>query len=238
MLTTSLASPFVPAARAVSPALEWSFAPVVGTLTSPFGWRIDPFNGNRHFHYGIDLAAPYGTPIYAAQAGIVTYSGPFAGYGNVVAIYHGGTLFTLYGHTSHYFVQRGDRVRRGQLIAAIGSTGRSTGPHLHFEVHDNHTYVNPIQYLSALMHAGYSPLAHQAGTLYTDPGTYDGGTIVARLGKQHAASTRIASDDDDQGVTPALPAIINISRNVWHPRPVAGKTMEVVSGTQLKTIRF
>jgi murein DD-endopeptidase MepM/ murein hydrolase activator NlpD len=131
-------------------AQELHFAPVNGQLTSPFGWRSDPMNGGSRFHGGIDIAAASGLPIHATQDGTVVYSGYYGGYGNVVVLSHGNSLYTLYGHASQRLVSPGDTISRGQVIALVGSTGRSTGPHLHFEVHYNRQYVNPINYLSYL----------------------------------------------------------------------------------------
>lgn len=129
---------------------EYHFSPVSGRLSSQFGWRADPMHGGSRFHSGIDIAAPHGAPILAPQAGVVMYSGPYKGYGNVVVLHHGQNLYTLYGHASRLLVNAGDTVRFGQTIAQVGSTGRSTGPHLHFEVHYNRQYVNPLAYLAML----------------------------------------------------------------------------------------
>lgn len=115
--------------------------------SSPFGWRIHPILGYRRFHAGLDFAASYGSTIRAADAGIVIFAGWYGGYGRAVIINHGGGLTTLYGHTSEIFVSEGQRVDRGQAIAAVGSTGFSTGPHLHFEVRRDGSPVNPADYL-------------------------------------------------------------------------------------------
>jgi len=115
--------------------------------SSPFGWRIHPILGYKRFHAGLDFAASYGSTIRAANAGIVIFAGWYGGYGRAVIINHGGGLTTLYGHTSEIFVSEGQRVERGQAIAAVGSTGFSTGPHLHFEVRRDGSPVNPADYL-------------------------------------------------------------------------------------------
>lgn len=125
-----------------------AYAPVSGQLSSGFGWRTDPINGSNRFHAGVDIAAPSGTPIYAPQNAKVAYSGTYKGYGNVVVLDHGYGLYTLYGHTSTYYVRAGEFISQGQVIAAVGTSGRSTGPHLHFEVHQNGQYVNPLSYLA------------------------------------------------------------------------------------------
>lgn len=115
--------------------------------SSPFGWRIHPILGYRRFHAGLDFAASYGSTIRAADAGIVIFAGWYGGYGRAVIIDHGQGITTLYGHTSELYVDEGQQVKRGQAIAAVGSTGLSTGPHLHFEVRRHGTPINPADYL-------------------------------------------------------------------------------------------
>lgn len=121
--------------------------PASGRLSSGFGMRTHPISGRRKLHAGIDIAAPTGTPIYAAAPGVVISSGWRGGYGNAVVIDHGGGLSTLYGHCSRLLVKSGQRVTQGQRIALIGSTGYSTGPHLHFETRVNGKPVNPLSRL-------------------------------------------------------------------------------------------
>jgi murein DD-endopeptidase MepM/ murein hydrolase activator NlpD len=108
--------------------------PVDGILTSGFGWRVHPITGQRRFHAGVDLAVPTGTPVRAAAHGVVTAAGWRGGYGLAVVIDHGAGLTTLYAHLSEIGVPPGAHVTAGQVIGAVGSTGASTGPHLHFEV--------------------------------------------------------------------------------------------------------
>jgi murein DD-endopeptidase MepM/ murein hydrolase activator NlpD len=108
--------------------------PVTGTITSPFGWRSNPFGGGPEFHQGLDIAAPMGTTVTAAAAGTVIMAQWYGGYGNYILIDHGGGYSTGYGHLSAIYVSVGQSVQRGQAIGAVGSTGQSTGPHLHFEV--------------------------------------------------------------------------------------------------------
>lgn len=125
-------------------ALAW---PITGTITSPFGWRHNPFGGSNEFHQGLDIAAAYGTTVTAAAAGTVIQAGWYGGYGNYILIDHGGGMSTGYGHLSRIFVSNGQEVQRGQAIGAEGSTGASTGPHLHFEVRISGKPVDPIGYL-------------------------------------------------------------------------------------------
>ncbi|HLY02328.1 MAG TPA: peptidoglycan DD-metalloendopeptidase family protein [Candidatus Cybelea sp.] len=108
--------------------------PVTGTITSPFGWRSNPFGGAPEFHQGLDIAAPSGTTVTAAAGGTVIMAQWYGGYGNYILIDHGGGYSTGYGHLSAIYVSNGQSVQRGQAIGAVGSTGQSTGPHLHFEV--------------------------------------------------------------------------------------------------------
>lgn len=115
--------------------------------SSPFGWRIHPILGYRRFHAGLDFAASYGSTIRTADSGTVIFAGWYGGYGKAVIIDHGNGITTLYGHTSELLVSEGQGVQRGQAIAAVGSTGLSTGPHLHFEVRRNGTPVDPASYL-------------------------------------------------------------------------------------------
>jgi murein DD-endopeptidase MepM/ murein hydrolase activator NlpD len=122
--------------------------PVDGTLEGGFGGRRNPFGGPGYeFHTGQDIEAPMGTPVIAGARGQVSFVGWQNGYGQLVVIDHGGGLSTRYGHLSHIDVELGQSVSRGQLIGKVGSTGRSTGPHLHYEVRINDQAVNPLQYL-------------------------------------------------------------------------------------------
>ncbi|WP_414574600.1 murein hydrolase activator EnvC family protein [Anabaena sp. CCY 9402-a] len=115
--------------------------------SSSFGWRVHPILGYRRFHAGLDFAASYGSTIRAADSGMVIFAGWYGGYGKTVIIDHGRGITTLYGHSSELYVTEGQTVQRGQAIASVGSTGLSTGPHLHFEVRRNGTPVNPADYL-------------------------------------------------------------------------------------------
>ena len=126
-----------------SGALAW---PVAGPITSPFGWRVHPIFHVRKLHTGIDIGAGYGVPIHAADGGRVIYATWMSGYGNTVVIDHGGGISTLYAHQSSFAVG-GGLVSKGQVIGYVGSTGYSTGPHLHFEVRVNGNPVDPLGYL-------------------------------------------------------------------------------------------
>ena len=121
--------------------------PVSGEITSPFGWRTHPIFGNQRYHSGIDIAAEYGTPICAAQSGVVITAGWIDGYGNTIMIDHGGGIVSLYGHNQSLAVNVGQSVNQGQVVAYCGSTGNSTGPHCHFEVRLNGDSVDPNNYL-------------------------------------------------------------------------------------------
>jgi murein DD-endopeptidase MepM/ murein hydrolase activator NlpD len=119
--------------------------PATGVVSSGFGFRADPFTGESKFHKGLDIAAPLGSPIKAAAAGKVVFSGWTDGYGNLVTVDHGDGITTRYAHTAANLVNPGDEVAAGQEIALVGSTGRSTAPHLHFEVHKNGQAIDPMQ---------------------------------------------------------------------------------------------
>jgi murein DD-endopeptidase MepM/ murein hydrolase activator NlpD len=128
-----------------------------GFVGSGFGSRLDPFTGQIAMHAGLDFAAPPGTPILAAAGGVVSAAEFNTAYGNMVVIDHGNGVQTVYAHASRLEVRAGDIVRRGQQVARVGSTGRSTGAHLHFEVHVNGIPQNPARFLSR--QSGDSPLA-------------------------------------------------------------------------------
>jgi murein DD-endopeptidase MepM/ murein hydrolase activator NlpD len=118
-------------------------------LSSPFGYRIHPITGAKKLHAGMDMAAPKGTSVYAAETGVVIVAQSWSGYGNCIIIDHGGGLWTLYGHLMNggILVKKGETVKRGEKIGMVGSTGQSTGNHLHFEVRKNSEPVNPAPYL-------------------------------------------------------------------------------------------
>jgi len=121
--------------------------PLSGPITSEFGWRTHPIFGRQIFHSGLDIAGDYGDPILAADGGVVINAGWISGYGNAVIIDHGNGINTLYGHCQSLNVSEGQTVSQGQVIAYVGSTGNSTGPHCHFEVDLNGKAVSPYDYL-------------------------------------------------------------------------------------------
>ena len=121
--------------------------PCLGEVTSGFGWRMHPVLGYERFHSGLDIGADYGTTIHAADRGTVIFAGWYGGYGNAVIIDHGGNITTLYAHTSELYVVEGQNIQRGQAIASVGSTGLSTGPHLHFEVRRDGEPTDPTAFL-------------------------------------------------------------------------------------------
>ncbi len=124
-----------------------SIRPADGWISSPFGKRTSPFTGLRTFHSGLDIANQKGTPIVAPADGVVTFTGKKENMGNVVVIDHGHGIVTRYAHLSKALKKRGDKVKRGGLIAKMGNSGRSTGPHLHYEVRLNGVPVNPEKYI-------------------------------------------------------------------------------------------
>jgi len=132
--------------------------PVEGQVTGSFGERIDPFNGEGAFHSGVDIGSSYGHPIVAPADGVVTVTDTMGGYGKTIMIDHGNGISTRYGHLSGFAVTAGQKVQRGDLIGYVGESGRSTGPHLHYEVRINDTPVNPYKYLRmTLAHSGGFP---------------------------------------------------------------------------------
>lgn len=173
-----------------------------GFVGSAYGMRTDPFTGQLAMHAGLDFAAPTGTPIFAAAGGVVASAEKHPVYGNTVVIDHGNDLSTLYAHASKILVKAGDIVRRGQKVAEVGTTGRSTGPHLHFEVHVKGQPQNPSKFLAA--QKGTSPLAGIGGP---QPATKQ----VARRSEAVATSAapraaRALAEEPSAGEAPA-PAV-------------------------------
>ena len=124
-----------------------SIWPVAGRLLGGFGSRIDPFSGEGAFHTGVDISSPTGTPVHVAADGVVTFAQIEGGYGRLVIVEHGGGLKTYYAHLSRFSVIAGQEVRRGEEVGRVGSSGKVTAPHLHYEVRNGGTPVNPYPYL-------------------------------------------------------------------------------------------
>lgn len=139
MMNRNLAAEVIPAGRPINR----------GWLSSYYGKRADPFTGRRAHHGGIDFAGKLGSDVVAVAAGVVTYAGKRSGYGNLVEINHGKGYATRYGHNSEINIKVGETVKKGQVVAKMGTSGRSTGPHVHFEVLYNGRAVNPIKYINA-----------------------------------------------------------------------------------------
>ncbi len=148
----SLASMIARTTKGSSVNVKTGFiSPVNGRITSPFGWRTHPIFKSRIYHTGVDIGVPYGTPIKAANSGKVIFTGWYGGYGKVVIIDHGNCTgaptTTLYAHMSQIKTAKGENVSRGQVVGLVGTTGYSTGPHLHFEVRINGKPHNPLSYI-------------------------------------------------------------------------------------------
>jgi murein DD-endopeptidase MepM/ murein hydrolase activator NlpD len=123
--------------------------PVLGHITDSFGERLDPFSGEGAFHTGVDVATDYGAPVHATADGIITSAGDHAGYGRLVVIDHGFGISTWYAHLSAFSAVAGARIKRGEVIGYTGISGRSTGPHVHYEVRMNNAPVNPWRYMKS-----------------------------------------------------------------------------------------
>jgi murein DD-endopeptidase MepM/ murein hydrolase activator NlpD len=141
----SLGNRFARRMGAASPPSLW---PVDGRLMGAYGHRSDPFSGEGEFHTGVDISAPTGTPVRATADGLVVRSEWAGGYGRLIVIDHGGGIQTYYAHLSRFFASTGQEVRRGDVVGYVGSTGRVTAPHLHYEVRRNDTPMNPYPYLA------------------------------------------------------------------------------------------
>jgi murein DD-endopeptidase MepM/ murein hydrolase activator NlpD len=125
-----------------------SLLPIAGWMSSPYGYRRNPYDGSFKLHAGVDLAADPGTPVKAPAPATVVFSGYREGYGKVIVLNHGYGISTLFAHLSKFFVNAGEQVRRGEVISEVGSTGHSTGPHLHYEVRKNGIPVNPTTFFT------------------------------------------------------------------------------------------
>jgi murein DD-endopeptidase MepM/ murein hydrolase activator NlpD len=134
-----------------------SIWPVDGRVIGPFGQRTDPFSGEGAFHKGVDISSPTGTPVRVTADGIVIFTEFESGYGRVVKVDHGGGLVTYYAHLSRSYVHPGQDLRRGDLVGEVGTTGRVTAPHLHYEVRTHGTPINPYPYLLSRVEAYQTP---------------------------------------------------------------------------------
>jgi murein DD-endopeptidase MepM/ murein hydrolase activator NlpD len=157
-LTGAVAAGLQQATHPLASLSDWTRAadtpslwPVEGRLTSNFGERVDPFNGEGAFHSGLDISVPYGTPVHAAADGVVSGAEFMNGYGRLITIDHGHGIATRYGHLSGFAISPGQHVRRGQVIGYVGTTGRVTSPHLHYEVRIQSVPVDPHKYLRTTM---------------------------------------------------------------------------------------
>jgi len=137
----------MPAMSFADSAYTPSIWPVMGHITDSFGERLDPFNGEGAFHTGVDVASDYGAPVHATADGIVTIAENHAGYGRLVVVDHGFGITTWYAHLSSFSAVPGTRIKRGEVIGYTGISGRSTGPHVHYEVRVNNAPVNPWRYM-------------------------------------------------------------------------------------------
>lgn len=143
LITGQTSAPYVPIPRSAGAFIY----PVNGPVTSAFGYRIHPITGTTRLHTGMDFGVGYGVPVHAADNGVVIHAGWYGGYGNCVIIDHGGGFTTLYAHASALCVSYGQTVKQGQVVSKVGSTGFSTGPHLHFEVRYNGVPIDPMSRL-------------------------------------------------------------------------------------------
>jgi len=181
------------------------FAPVAGRITSTFGMRRHPILGYKRMHGGVDFGARWGTPIHAASSGVVSYAGRHGGHGNFVRLEHGGGLGTGYAHMSRIAVSPGTRVQAGQVIGYVGSTGLSTGPHLHFEAYRNGQKINPLSLrFAARATVDKQELAAFKARLAELKAVAPGAALVS-LAPSHAAVQEPAREIDrvDDGLSPA-----------------------------------
>jgi len=128
---------------------KYSFVwPVNGKISSPYGWRIDPFTKKKAFHKGLDIAVPFGSPVYSADDGKVFFCDWAEGYGKLIIIKHRNGSLSYYGHLEKFLIKHGEFINKGKIIALSGNSGRSSGPHLHFEIRIKDRCVNPFLYLN------------------------------------------------------------------------------------------
>ena len=159
----------LPQAQLSALGIAPSLWPVVGEITGHFGERLDPFSGEGAFHAGLDIASHYGDAVRATADGTIEEADKRSGYGDLVVIDHGFGVTTWYGHLSGFNMQAGMRVKRGDIIGFEGNSGRSTGPHVHYEVRINNTPVNPWRYLRDV-NPNAAPIVAAAATARTTVG--------------------------------------------------------------------
>jgi murein DD-endopeptidase MepM/ murein hydrolase activator NlpD len=198
----------------------WPMAqPSEGMITSPFGWRIHPIFGTREFHTGLDIANRAGTPVRAAESGMVRFVGWMGGYGRLVVVTHANGLETSYSHLSAMLVALGQRVARGQVLGRMGSTGWSTGPHLFFEVRRNGMAVDPTPFLQGVRVAGAAPAAPPApSTRHSRAAAPDSAVagspavstqasaVAPAVSESPSAPVAVASSEEHRTVTDSLPS--------------------------------
>jgi len=199
---------------------SWPLAqPSEGMITSPFGWRIHPIFGTREFHTGLDIANRAGTPVRAAESGIVRFVGWMGGYGRLVVVTHANGLETSYSHLSAMLVALGQRVARGQVLGRMGSTGWSTGPHLLFEVRRNGVAVDPTPFLQGVRVAPAAPAApsapstRHAGAAAPDSAvagspavSTPASAVVPAVSAPPSAPVAVASTEEHRTATDSLPS--------------------------------
>ena len=199
---------------------SWPLAqPSEGMITSPFGWRIHPIFGTREFHTGLDIANRAGTPVRAAESGMVRFVGWMGGYGRLVVVTHANGLETSYSHLSAMLVALGQRVARGQVLGRMGSTGWSTGPHLLFEVRRNGVAVDPTPFLQGVRGAAAAPAAPSApSTRHSRAAAPDSAVagspavstqasaVAPAVSEPPSAPVAVASSEEHRTVTDSLPS--------------------------------
>jgi murein DD-endopeptidase MepM/ murein hydrolase activator NlpD len=187
--------------------------PVLNTESSGFGWRDDPFRHRAKFHAGSDLRGKHGTPVLAAGAGVVKQVGWYGGYGNYIQIDHGGGVATAYAHLQRFLVKPGDVVIAGQAIGRMGSTGRATGPHLHFEVRLEGRPVDPVMAMTVARLRRESPIAGAIASFSLSPELQSDRTSVIDPPKRGPSKTQPAAPSKREG-RPDRPGRVKIAKPV------------------------
>lgn len=178
-----------PAPATLSPPRQQRVPAALPSLSSAFGWRLHPIRGTYRLHSGIDIPGRLGTPVLASAGGRVRFAGPAGGYGNMIEIEHGNGLETRYAHLSRLLVALGAAVIPGETIALMGSTGLSTGSHLHFEVRDRGRATNPLAWLG-----GTTPRPLASQLLLPRPTTDDAEPHISRFARARSAASASSGD--------------------------------------------